>query len=323
MGRSGGVIGTVLGAIGGALIGGPLGLGAALGLSSTAGAVAGGLMGASLGSQIGGGLAAQSFSMPTPPSPANYYYYNDEGQVTQMMVYDKDSNTYIYKTAPLTEEQKREKQLRQQIRQNILEKLKATPAEDLQRYNEYAQKFADSLRQNVQEQYEKTKQSTEEEMFKRGMMGSKAYADIMSELAKQRGEAEQEIAQRATLAKEELAQKDREFWLQTLGQLDAGVKTDTLLELQKAKQAADVVQQANAALEGQYRAQMLNALQKMQQQNVWTNLFSNLGNTAAGLMYLYGKANAGTLSSTPKLTLQSPKISGLNYLATPSGWIRY
>jgi len=136
-------------------------------------------------------------------------------------------------------------------------------------------------------------------MAARGMLGSKAYVDTLAELRDEKGELDTDIALKADLAKEELGKADREFWLNTLGQIDAGQRADYLASLQESGLANQKATQATSGLAAMYNIGTNNQL------NQWkTETEANRANTAmftdtaSGLAFLYGYNKGGGLAKT-------------------------
>lgn len=204
--------------------------------------------------------------------------------------------------------QAREKEARAEIRSRMLANLNKTPEERLKQYEEYARTFSEAMHKDVDEQYRKAKQAELESMEARGLTGSRAYVDTLAELEKSKREADVDIARQATLAKEDLAQRDKNFWLQVLGQLDAGARADTLTSMQRNYMAMSGARMGNAAVAGQY-AGLLNRYNleyqaRQQRARNWID-------TGAGLLYLYGAYGKGKKGGgASPLTSGSPASLG-------------
>jgi|GEM_PF-3676013 len=185
-------------------------------------------------------------------------------------------------------QQAQEKAARDNIRKTMLANLNKTPEERLKQYEEYAKTFSEAMHRDVDEQYRKAKQAELESMEARGLTGSRAYVDTLAELERSKREADVDIARQATLAKEDLAQRDKNFWLTVLNQLDSGARADTLTQMQRNYMTQSGARMGNAAVAGRY-AGMLNRYNlewQARQQRA-----KNLMNTGAGLLYLYGAYN--------------------------------
>jgi len=234
-------------------------------------------------------------NIPPPPPPASYYYYDEEGYPAGEQVWDPEKNAYIYKPPPLTEEQKEEKKKRQEIRKQMLDNISQTPEDRVKAYEEYAKAFSDAMHKDVDQRYQDVVRSTDESMEARGMTGSKAYADTISQLAQDKQAADVDIANKAVLAKEQLAQADKDYWLRTIAELDAGRRTDYLMQLQQQQAAAQAAAQGTAGLLANYNADSMNQFRKWEAQMEKNRYMTNtMLDTASGLAFLYGYYNKPT-----------------------------
>jgi len=244
---------------------------------------------------VGSTVAAASKSPPSaPPSPppANYISYLEDGRVT-MQVWDASKNAYVTKTDWEDPEKKaafeKEQEYREKLKEQTLQYLSLPPEDRLKAYEEYAQTYAKEMRKPLEEQYNRMWNKEIEELEARGMTGSRAYADVMNYLTNERLKMETDIADKAVMAKEQLAQEDRNYWLNVLQAIDYKQNADYLAEMQRAKIASDVTSSLNAKSQAQYDA-LLNAnyhnwaLRQQQAQN----LGKTMTDTAMGLAFLYG-----------------------------------
>lgn len=218
------------------------------------------------------------------------------------------------------EERDKDKALRKDVRSKALSNLNQTPEDRVAAYEEYAKNFASSMQKHVDKEYGDISRQTRESMEARGMTGSRADVDLQSELASDKLTADVDIAQKAGMAKEQLAQADKDFWLRTVAELDAGMRGDAALALQQQQAAQQGAMQGTSALMARYAADSDNKLRKwqtkMQQAGALTNAFGGLagalgmahmmGNSsplkpqssASGLGYLYGYGKAPALNYT-------------------------
>lgn len=217
-------------------------------------------------------------------------------------------------------EREREKQLRTEIRTKMLENLNRTPEDRVAAYEQYAKTFSESMQKGVNEQYNLAKQSQEEKMSATGMMGSRAYADTMGQMEKEKLKADVNIAQQGQLAKNELANVDRNYWLNVLNSIDSGARADAVVGMQKSQAANQAALGGTAAQMGQYMANSQN------QWNKWNadmarqqGMINTINNGASGLMYLYGYGGRGGGSynygnvSALNTTLPADGLSFYNY----------
>lgn len=254
--------------------------------------------------------ASQRPDIPEPPPPTNYYSYDDEGNLETVQEWDPERNAYVTKVDPepdkekapekwaewndRQEKKKKEKAARDSIRQQMLSNLDKTPEERMKAYEEYAQTFSDAMHRDVDRRYKETTSAKEEEMAARGLYGSRAYVDTMAELAREKTEADLDIAERATLAKEDLAARDRNYWMNMLNQVDSGRRADALTALKKTNTAMQGAQMGSAGIMGRYAADTSNRLNdwRIKTDNA-RQIGSDLSNTATGLAFLYGYGGAG------------------------------
>lgn len=237
--------------------------------------------------------ATRSGSDVQTSMPASYYSYDSDGNLTGSQVWDASKNAYVY-TENLTDEQKAENAKIAELKAQILANLNKTPEDRVAAYEEYAQTFSDAMHSEVDEQFEKLKTSSEESLAAKGMLGSKAYVDTMADLDKQKTDMDTEIAQKAILAKEELANTDRTYWLNVLSTLENAENTDAALALQKSQTAAQAATQGTAALTAADQIANSTTLANWEsKQNSLNTLSSNLTNTSAGLAFLYGYKSGG------------------------------
>ena len=241
------------------------------------------------------GASRSAPSIPSPPAPASYYSYSDDGRVTEQ-VWDASRNAYVTRTKWESEEKKKEYEELQKkykaLREEALARIDQPTAERLEEIRKYGDTVAGSMQKYVDEAYEKTRTGTLEHLEKSGLTGSKAYVDALAKLQEEKLRADADVAEKATLAKESLLKSDRDYWLNVLGQIDAGARADTLAALQQYQMAQRATEAANANLLSTYglltNAQLQNWAARQQQLQ---NLSTTGMNTATGLAFLYGFTN--------------------------------
>jgi hypothetical protein len=271
----------------------------------------------------------KSPKIPPPPPPASYYYYDEDGNLISSQVWDKKRNAYIYSPAPPTPERRLEinklRELRNQMLANISGKImpykirtesgweerEAIPEDRSKDYEEYARVMSEFMGKHLDEQYKKMKAAKEEEMYQRGLYGSRAYADTMGELAKEKLEADTDIAQKAFLTKEDLAARDRGWWQSILAHIDSGAASDAALALQRQHQATQASQIGTDAMMNAYNIKAQASLAKWQADlERRKELRNSIIGAAAGLLYLYGLGKPLMASS---LMLSKPAAGFGNY----------
>lgn len=241
---------------------------------------------------------------PTAPTkPANY----DQ----ELADWQKQYDTWQAQQ----DQQAKDKATINKLRDQYLSNLSQTPEDRLKAYDDYAKAVSDTMHASVDPQFVQDNQQIQENMNARGMTGSRAYVDTMSQFEKDKLASDTNIANYAAQAKESLAQNDRNYWLNALDQIDSGQRADAALTTQQEGQAMQGAQMGTAALVGAYGAQ-LNA--NNQRAQGYEALGNTAVNTATGLAYLYGYRNpgsklGGTGSGGGSPTAYSPDKYTLNY----------
>ncbi len=183
---------------------------------------------------------------------------------------------------------------RAEIRSKMLANLNQTPEDRLKAYDQYAQSFSDVMHRDVDKRYQDIVRSSEENLSARGMMGSRAYADTMGRLAGDKTAQDTDIANQATMAKEQLASNDRGYYLNVLNSLDAGARADSMTALEKANSANNAAISGNAVNMANYNLMTSGRLTQWQNEvNKNQQMADTSLNTATGLAYLYGYKNPG------------------------------
>lgn len=255
--------------------------------------------------------------IPPPPQPASYYSQDEQGNPAEEQVWDASRNAYVYKPKPLTEEQKQELAVRQEIRIGRLGEINKTPDEWVTAANDYAKTFADVMHKDVDRRYDDRRRAINEEMEARGLFGSRAYVDKQTELDKEKGEIDTNIAQKSTLAKEDLIQRNKNFALQTIAEMDAGKKMDAIIASQNVEASRMGAQLGTASLMGNYATETSNKLKTWEMESANSrNLTSSLNDTASGLAFLYGYNKGGSKGvnlSLPKTDTSYSRFNLGNY----------
>jgi hypothetical protein len=231
-------------------------------------------------------------NIPPAPAPASYYTYDADGNLTGSQVWDASKNAYVYREGPLTEEEKAEKAKMASIRSTMLDNLNKTPEDRLKAYEEYAKSFSDSMHADVDERFAKLRTSQEETLAARGMLGSRAYADTLAELNSDKMKLDEEIATKAVLAKEDLANTDRDYWLRAMTALDASENADAALAIQKQHAGMQGAAAGTSALNAKAAIDSSKVLRDWEIRNATnTQKSQSLLNTSTGLAFLYGYNN--------------------------------
>lgn len=171
------------------------------------------------------------------------------------------------------------------LRNQLLSNLSAPPEHRVKMYDEYASNLSAKMHDEFDERHDKAVQSTEEGMTARGLYGSRAYVDSMTEMSKIKKDADVDISQRSALAREDLMNADRTFWSSLLGQIDSGMRADKALATQTAYGAADIARMGTQINMDAYKTELNN---NMNLANLNMQRSNNYMNTASGLAFLYG-----------------------------------
>jgi len=246
--------------------------------------------------------------IPAAPAPSSYnsYEYDDEGNVVSggSQVWDAATNSYIYKPRELTATEKQEITTKKEIKTKLLDNLNKTPAEWETAADEYAKTFASVMQKTYDESLDPYTKSQEERLSAQGLFGSKAYADIEADIAKQKSKATTDIAEKSALARESLLENRQNMTLAELNAIEAGQSSDYTKALQKQNIASAAAAQGTAATMGAYTANTSNLLSDWQMKYAMNrDLMATSRDTSLGLAFLYGY---GTKNPATKKTIQLP-----------------
>lgn len=243
---------------------------------------------------------------PVQPPPPSYisYSYDEEGNavVDQQQIYNAASNTYSFTPRQLTEQEKTERKevssMRAQALSNFKDIASLTPEQQDAKYADYINTYQDVAMREFEPMYEKTARAVDEQASARGMMGSRAYADTLSELNKSRLEQNKAIAQDATLLGRNLYREDVDRAANLYSGLKGMTRSDDAWALQKQSAQAGMYSAAEAAQQARHNA----ALSAWATQNEIASRNaaqkgSMLGSIGMGLGYLAGGALGGALGT--------------------------
>ena len=260
-------------------------------------------------------------AIPKPPTPSNAKQYNDDGSVTEQ-TFDEATNTYTTRTVARPEselsaeekadiaQQKVEKEARTKLRGELLAKLEkgveGPTAERLKMYDDYATALSDQMHVDTDYRFGKIQNKNRENLEATGMTGSKAYADILADEARTKALSDTDIAQKAAISKEALADQDKQFALNDrnvdinlLANLDAGQNADVARQISSNRAVQDTISSTNASLTGSYLGNSNNIMRDYEARlanNAATT--KTMTDTSKGLAYLYGYKTGGAKSST-------------------------
>jgi hypothetical protein len=224
-----------------------------------------------------------------PPPPPNSVQYDDDGGVISSQTYDAATNTWVTKGRELTEEQKAEKAKVAELRTKMLDNLNTTPEDRVKAYEEYAQSYSDAAHKDIDPRFTELGRINDEQANARGMFGSRAYVDAQNELAKDKLTQDANIADQAVMAKNQLADNDRNYWSNMLQQIDSGARSDALAQSQITKNMTDAANQSYSGVLADNSMRNNSIMDKWKSDQAKSASYINAGsNMAGGLMYLYG-----------------------------------
>ncbi len=222
--------------------------------------------------------------------------------------------------------QAEEDRIRMEIRGKTLNEINQTPEDRIKAYEDYAANFSNQMHRDVDKRYadyqaeqkrtmDLNRTAADEEANARGMFGSRAWVDRQNKLdtdygvEMRRAETDKQnidtdIAQKAALAKEALAQQDRAYNLQVLDATQAKLSPEQIYALQQSQNAAQIASQGTSGAMARYFADTNNTMQKWQTELGRNTALTNATAGVAGSLgaaYLYGGVRGGT-GDIPKVT---------------------
>lgn len=216
------------------------------------------------------GSAPDAPDLPAAPKWSDTFTYDSDGRLTGSITRDANGNT-IYKAGALTAEEQINKLAINQRKDALLQRLYQTPAE----YTSAAQQEADAWAANqnkaASDQFTKDVNRIGEVSNTRGLLGSKAYADILAQREKTQSETSAAIANNALSMRDSLLQnkKAQDFNLYSLYN-NAANQYDAK-SMQALGAASSLASQSNAFNQNAYNSEV-NA--KMSQYNAEMNQWS-------------------------------------------------
>lgn len=280
------------------------------------GAASGAASGAAIGSMILpgwgtvlGGLAggvAGFFGSPKkkkPPPPPGYVSYDEEGNLAGSMVWQGDK--YVYRAGQLSADDKQYYNKINKLRMDVLGNLDKTPADREKAYAEYRNRISDYLQRDVDLKYREDVRGQEETMAARGMFGSRAYADTMGLMSREKRRQDLDVADKAYFGGETLAQQDFANWMSQLGFYEDANRFRKNYGLAREQNTMAGVGLGQGASRDYWNQDMQSELLQGQQQEQWNKM---LLDTSGGLAYLYGlggKTPTSTGTKSPGVSLSS------------------
>ena len=234
---------------------------------------------------------AADFNNPADYQAALDKYSTGQDEYEQSLAqYDKDLKTW-----QAGKDQKAADKIKlADLRTKMIDNLNASPEDRVKAYDAYQQAYSDAAHRDIDPRFDKIDRNINEQSNATGMFGSRAYVDTKNELNRDRLNTNNDIANQAVMAKETLANNDRNFYSNMLGQIDNGARADTLASAQVAQSNANTGLQQTAATLASNGANNSATLAKWQADQSRSASYANAGTgLAGGLLYLYGKNKSG------------------------------
>lgn len=149
------------------------------------------------------GSAPESPDLPAAPSFKDSFYYDEDGNLSGSITKDSDGNI-VYKPKVLSAGEQINKQAIQQKRRTLLERLYSTPEEYTRAATEEAGAYATEAGRVAREGFEKDVNQIGEVSNTRGLVGSKAYADIVKGREETQAQTQATIGNQATAMRQGL-----------------------------------------------------------------------------------------------------------------------
>jgi hypothetical protein len=280
------------------------------------GSLIAGTVGAVAGLFGGGG----DVDIPPPPDPASFFSFEFDSQGNLVeggsYVWNKSTNSYTWKPRSLNAQEVQEVRLRSEMKTRLLSELNVTPEQRLAQYDEYARTFSDFIHKDVDIRFAERRQAEAEERSRRGLFGSELAREERAKTREEQERSDIDIAQRAFLAREDLAERDRFGNIQGL-QLLQDIEGQQFGQRATTQQLAlGGASAANQFLLDAYRQSIGAATTKAQLES---KKRQNIFDTVTGLSFLAGMNIPKTtrVPTTPTATTVSGSPSGIFRLPTP------
>lgn len=141
--------------------------------------------------------------LPAAPDFKNSYYYDSDGNLSGSITKDAEGNI-VYKPKALTAGEQVEKKVIEDTRKTLLQRLYNTPEEYTRAATEEAGAYAKEAGRVAQEGFEKDVNRIGEVSNTRGLVGSKAYADIIKGREETQAQTQATIGNQATAMRQGL-----------------------------------------------------------------------------------------------------------------------
>lgn len=181
----------------------------------------------------------------------------------------------------------------EELKSQMLSNLNQTPEDRIKAYENYAKTYSETLHAETDKKFDETQRSVAESMAARGMTGSRADVDTTKEMVSDKAKADLDIAREAQLRKEDLANTDKQIWLNTYNALSSGARADAAQEYALAGEAATNASMANSAAQAAWQANASDLNQRWQAEREKQKAISdNLNGGLQGIAYLAGQYGA-------------------------------
>lgn len=257
---AGGVSGGLSGAAAGAALGSVI-----PGIGTVVGGVVGGIAG------LAGGLFGKKKMKAPKRASSTVYGYDTYGNLVNKGSYEYNSATgkYELKAGDLSGQ---EKAMRANLAQNIeglISTVGTTPDAFVRYAKELSESYSQAGERRLEEQYEKTQSRLEESLARRGMTGSRAYADLTSEMEGEKLSALQDLYDASTrygFDIQSALQGQARSSLGTLGAYQGNLMSQDasyLNQALKAQQIGQAYENAKVGIQNQQIAQDNASLDQM------------------------------------------------------------
>lgn len=146
--------------------------------------------------------------LPAAPEWKDSFYYDEEGRLSGSITKDAQGNI-VYKPRQLTSSESVQKKAIESARQSLLQRLYNTPEEYTRAAQEEADAWAKPIQEQAREQFQRDVNRIGEVSNIRGLLGSKAHADIMADREKTLADQAADIAGRTTAMRQDLIDRKK------------------------------------------------------------------------------------------------------------------
>lgn len=154
------------------------------------------------------GSAPESPDLPAAPSFKDSFYYDEDGNLSGSITTDAEGNI-VYKPKQLTAGEQVQKKAIESTRQTLLQRLYNTPEEYTRAATEEAGAYATEAGRVAREGFEKDVNQIGEVSNTRGLVGSKAYADIIKGREETQAQTQATIGNNATAMRQDLIDRKK------------------------------------------------------------------------------------------------------------------